>query len=466
METPPAVPVPAEDGSLAANPLPGRFLFNNNFVFVASLISNTIGFIVAILLARALGPDGRGVAALYQAAVSLGFAFLNMGISLAAFYFVARRELTPRQGMEAGLTISLFAALITALGVAIATLLFEGELAKRPMPYWLIILAIPVIIQLRLAEALLRAQGRFGAMNLLDVGLPITMLIALGGTELIAGLTVSRAIWAWTLALLPPLLLGYVLLGRSAWPRRLGGLALVLKATKFGGQGQFTNLIQLLNYRLDGFLILIFVNTAGVGLYTVAVSQTEGLWIIANSVAIVLLTNITSGDEENAMRMTPVVCRNTLLVTAVGALGGLVLAPLLIEVIFGTAYRGAVTPYLLLLPGTVALSGAKILSAYVFSRGRPMINAWIALITLVITIPTDLVLIWLFGVAGAAAGTSFGYCLSLALTAIAYRRLSGGSIWQALVPQLSDAALYLDGVKSLWRRLRRTRAAGATPWGP
>ena len=43
------------------------------------------------------------------------------------------------------------------------------------------------------------------------------------------------------------------------------------------------------------------------------------MWFIANSVGVVLLTNLTASDDEAAARMTPVVCRNTLLVTAVAA---------------------------------------------------------------------------------------------------------------------------------------------------
>jgi O-antigen/teichoic acid export membrane protein len=420
---------------------------------------------VAILLARTLGPEGRGVAALYQAAVALGFAFLNLGVSSAAFYFVTRRDLSGRQAMEAGLTVSLIAALVAAVGVLLTALLFEERLEGKDIPYGLAILSVPAFIQLRLTTALLRAEGRFGAMNAVDLALSLSMLACLGGIEVISGLSVRSAVWAWSLAFLPPLALGYALLGPGCWPRSLAPKSLFVKAVRFGGQSQFTTLIQLLNYRLDVFLILVLVNTTGVGLYTVATSQTEGIWIIADSVAIVLLTNITAGDEANAARMTPVVCRSTLLVSAVVAVVAALIAGIWIPVVFGSAYRDSVMPYIWLLPGTVAFSGSKILAAYVFSRGRPIINAWIALATLVVSVPATVALTALFGVSGAAAGTSLGYCLNLALTAAAYRALSGEPVLAALLPQRSDAALYGAGLRSLVRRLRR-RGAARVPVGP
>jgi hypothetical protein len=79
-------------------------------------------------------------------------------------------------------------------------------------------------------------------------------------------------------------------------------------------------------------------------------------------------------------------------------------------------------------------------------------------VTLVVTVTADLLLIPPFEVAGAAAASSFAYCCSLALSAVAYRRLSGGSITDALLPRRSDAPYYIEGAHALLGRLRRSEA--------
>ncbi len=433
----------------------GGFLLNVNLVFVATVAASGLGFVTAVLLARALGPEGRGVTALYQAAVSLGFAFLGLGISTAVFYYVGRRDISGRRAMEAGLSVTLIATALTAIGVATAALAFDSNLIDQDVPYWLAVVAIPALVQFRAAEAVLRAQGRFGAMNLLEVSLPLSILCFLGVVELVDGLTIYRAIVAWSFAFLPPVVIGYALLGPSEWPRGIAGRDLLWRAVRFGMQGQLGNLIQLLNYRLDSYLVLLLVNASGVGLYSVGVSLSEGMWLMANSVSVVLLTNLTAGDDENAARMTPIVCRNTLLVTAAAAIAAAAASPFVVPAIFGDAFDDAVLPFLWLLPGTVALAGTKILAAYVFSRGRPLINAQIAFVTLIVTIAADLLLIPPFEVAGAAAASSLAYCCSLALSTVAYRRLSGGSIADVLLPRPGDAAYYVDGLRSLLGRLRR-----------
>jgi O-antigen/teichoic acid export membrane protein len=440
--------------SAGENPLAGGFLLNVNLVFVSTVAAYGLAFLYVVVIARALGPEGRGVTALYQAAVNLAFAFLSLGIATAVVYFVARREQTARQALECGLSVTIAATLVTAGLVLAAVPIFGEELKAEQIPYWLAVIAVPAVIQGRLLDSVLRAQGRFVAMNLLDVLLPISILVNLLVVELAVGLTVELAVYAWSLGFVLPVIAGYAIVGIRAWPRRLASPSLLVPTVKFGVQGQLSNLIQLLNYRLDVYLILLFVNTTGVGLYAVGVSLSEGMWFIANSVAVVLLTSLTAGDEAHAVRMTPVVCRNTLLVTALASLVAAVIAPFVVPAIFGSDFEDAVEPFLWLLPGSIALSGTKILAAYVFSRGRPLINAQISAATLAIGLASGFVLIPVFEVPGAAAASSIAYCASLALTAIAYRRLSGGSISQALLPRPADAGLYAGALRSFAGRLR------------
>ena len=427
------------------NPTPGGvgggFLLNVNLVFLSTVVAYGLGFLVIVLVSRELGTEGRGLTALYQAAVSLGFAFFSFGIGTAVVFLVGRREISGPQALEAGLSVTFLGLALTGAGVLIAALFFTDQLDRENIPFWLLLVAVPAVIQFRILEGVLRAQGRFGAMNLLEVSLPLSVLVALGAVEVLENLTISNAISAWSLAFLPPVAFGYILAGSQSWPRRLATPRRLAPVVRFGLQAQAGNLIQLLNLRLDSYLVLLFVNASAVGLYATGVSLSEGLWFIANSVTIVLLTNLTAGGEEYAQRMTPLICRGTLLVTAVASLAAAAVSPFVIPAIFGEAFDDAVLPFLWLLPGTIALAGSKVLAAYIFSRGKPMINAWIALATLIVAIGADLVLIPVFEVPGAAAASSLAYGVSLGLTVVAYRRLSGGSLIEALIPQAADAGI-------------------------
>ena len=433
----------------AGGPLTGGFLLNVNLVFLSTVMAYGLAFLYVVVIARALGPEGRGVTALYQAAVNMAFAILSLGLPAAVIYYVARREQTVRQAMENGLSITIAATALTAAFALAFVPMFGAELKAEQVPYWPAIIAVPAIIQGRVIDSVLRAQGRFLAMNALDILLPLSILSNLLAVEIAVGLTIERAVYAWSLGFILPVVAGYAAIGAPGWPRRLAPLSLLRPTVRFGVQAQLGNLIQLLNYRLDVYLILLFVNTAGVGLYAVGVSLSEGMWFIANSVSVVLLTSLTAGDEGNAARLTPVVCRNTLLVTGLASLAAAAAAPVVIPMLFGRDFDDAIVPFLCLLPGSIALSGTKILAAYVFSRGRPMINAQIAAATLAVSLLAALALLPLWGVTGAAIAASIAYCVSLSLTAIAYHRLSGASISDALLPRPTDLALYTGALASL-----------------
>jgi O-antigen/teichoic acid export membrane protein len=439
--------------SAVESPSAGSFLLNVNSVFFTNIGSYSLSFIGFLVLARVLGADGRGLTSLYQAGVTLGYGFISLGISLAAMYYVSKRELRDRQLLEHGLTVTLAALAITGLFLLGLRAFLDDTLQGEQIPYWMALIAVPVLVQFRLVEGVLRGQGRFMTVNLMELSYPIVNVGGLLVVEAMVGLTVGRAITVWTLAILPPLAIGYLFLGPAAWPRKPAFDAHLPRVLVFGVQGQAGNLIQLLNYRLDSFLIVVFVNAAGVGHYAVAVALSEGLWFIANSVAVVLIPRLTSSDAHSAASTAAVVTRNTIAVTFAAAIAIAVGSPL-IPLVFGTDFEASIVPFLVLLSGTVALAGGKILSAYVFSRGRPMINTWIAAAALATTLVLDLALIPTLGVTGAALASTVAYLLSLALTALAFRRLSGWSLVDALVPRPADLPLYVDGIRGLIQKLR------------
>jgi len=437
------------------------FLANVNLVFSSTAVVYGLSFLVGVTVARLLGPDGRGASSLYQGTVSLAYAALSVGIGAAAIYFVSKGELSPRRAMEEGLTVTIAASAVSGLAVAIVAPLAGGRLVDAGVPYWMLLIAVPAAVQFRAVEGVLRAQGRFLAVGIIEVLVPLANLVGLLAVDAAYGLTIWRAIEVWSVASLLPVCLGYALLGPSAWPTRLGMGAGLRRTLGFGVKGQAGNLVQLLNYRLDAYLVLLFVNTAGVGLYSVGVSMSEGLWFVANSVAVVLLPKLSAADDDYAGETASLICRNTMAVTALGAVALAIVSPLLVPALFGAAFEKAVGPLLWLLPGSVALSGAKILSVYVFSRGRPDINSWISVATLVITLAADFALIPFFGINGAALAATLTYIANLVLTTLAYRRLSGRPIAEALLPRFADQALYVDALRGTVARLRPGGAAAA-----
>ena len=189
------------------------------------------------------------------------------------------------------------------------------------------------------------------------------------------------------------------------------------------------------------------------GIYAVAVGVTESVWFIANAVAVVLLPHLTSAHKDEAAAFAPVACRNTIFLSLIAAVGlGIVSWPL-VPIFFGEDFSHSVVAIWWLLPGTVALAGTKILASYFFSQGKPLINSYITVASLAVTLACDFALIPVFGVPGAAAASSIAYSASLVLSLLVYQRLSGQPLWEAVFIKGSDLRLYLETARTARARL-------------
>lgn len=449
------LPGTAEAGG--ARPGPG-FVGNVNLVFLTYVANAALAFGVAVLIARALGPEGRGVYALFLLSASIAQAVLSLGMGVAAVYELGKRTATLSRIAANAHQITLASAVVSGVLVLLAWPVLGDTLRAHDVPYWAFVFVVPLFVSYGLLTTILQGVSRFVAMNVVIVAQPLVLLALVATGVVVGDVDTTEALVFWAIATFASVALAVLLLGRAAL--RLPDLLSVdwpslRRQISFGLRGQIGNLMQLLNYRLDQFIVLLFVSTAGVGIYAVAVTVSQTIWFIPNAVAAVLLPRLTATDESDAARTTPLVCRNTLLVSAIVALGIGVVSPWLVEAFFGTAFGDALEPLLWLLPGAVALSGSKILTSYILSQGRPLTNSMITLASLVVTVVADFALIPPFGIAGAAIASTLAYAAHFALALAAYRQLSGGSVWEAVIVRGDDLRRYAD--------MARQRLAPAQP---
>lgn len=447
----------ADDAQAAIEPGRPGFLAAVNLVFLTYVAGYGLAFVTGVILARALGPDGRGVYSLFLLSVSFAQAVLSLGIGVSAVYYIGKRAFPLRDIVSNGQLIVLASAAASGALVLVAAPTVGGRLLGAGAPFWAFAFAVPLFVEFNLLTSVLQGRERFLQMNLVVLAQPLLLLALLVAGLGAGGFGTPAAVLFWAASVLAASALGlwfvgleHVNLATSVGPR----WPVLREQIVFGAKGQLGNLMQLLNYRLDQFLVALFVSEAGVGLYAVGVSMSEAVWFVANSVAVVLLPRLTAAGAGEAAELTPVACRNTLLVSALAAAGLGAVSGWLVPLLFGADFSGSVRPLLWLLPGTVALAGSKVLASYVFSRGRPLVNSGITIASLVVTVAADLALIPPFGVSGAAVASSLAYASHLVLSAVAYRTISGRSALAALLPARADIGLYRAVLRSTAARLR------------
>jgi O-antigen/teichoic acid export membrane protein len=423
-------------------------LFTKQFIstVLSSVLSFLLGTATALLVARILGPSGRGQLSLLIAAVTALALVSNMGIGLASTYFLAggKAKLTPL------ISNSLFWTLVCGVPTAFIFSFFVPRLdaflstggyhipvmvASSLLPLYLlsgllmsILLGLHRIVQVNIVTVAQAAATLLLTMCLMgfwQMGLLGAVVATVGGT--VAGLVIALVILrhSFTLELRPH-------------------KALLRDSLSFGLRGHAGNIMQFLNYRLNFFIVNALLDVSSVGWYSIAVTLAESVWYIPNAAATILLPRTASSSPEVRRIFTPAVCRHTLFITLAAALLLFLLSRLIIVTLFTEAYLPSLVPLWLLLPGVVALSTSKVLTSDLAGRGAPQYGSYAALIGVIATVSLDLLLIPIYGIAGAAIASSTSYVLATAFTTYHYVRLSENSLSDVLVVKAHDIQQYIQ----------------------
>ncbi len=377
----------------------------------------------AAIIARWLGPEGKGLLALGLLVPNMLGILLNGGIGVANVYFVGSRRLDVPELTANSVGCALLA---TVLGVGIVGgLVATGwlEVLVPGVPTWLVLLAmveLPFGLFRIYFSTILQGLQRIVTINVVNLvqgalTLALTALLVIG---LQAGLL--GALLAYLGASAVSSIVMGALLRRDGGVFMPGGDISVIRSTlSFGLRGHIGNMLQFFNYRLDMFVVNYFLDPVGVGIYSVSVRFAELLWYLPNAVGFVIFPKAAATKPEVMNTFTPRVFRITLGLTALGALGLMLLGRPLIQFVYSSAFMGAYVPMLVLLPGVVLLGGAKVLTNEIAGRGYPHYNSINSGLALVLTVVLDLVLIPRYGVFGAALASSIAYTVNF-FAAIAF----------------------------------------------
>lgn len=178
---------------------------------------------------------------------------------------------------------------------------------------------------------------------------------------------------------------------------------------------------------VDVLILELYRGQEKVGYYRAALVLTQLLWLVPRSIQSVMIQSTSNLWEDNRIEhiteLASRASRYTLLFTLLLAVGLATLAHQFVPIYYGEAFRPAVIPVLLLLPGTVGFSLARPMFAISQAKGDLKVLIAATGATALINLGLNLVLIPTYGMVGAAVATSVGYGLLPVFHVAAARRL-------------------------------------------
>ena len=433
--------------------------FLKNFLFVQSRsgLSIILGIASSAILARALGPSGRGVLALSMLLPTLLATFLNLGVSSANIYNISTKRFTASTVFKFSLQIWFF---LSALGllIGLVSIFIWGNnwFPNIPKPFLYVCLFLfPLNLLNNFMISIFQGQQRFKEYNLATLLVPVIELILIFLFLWIMNLGIWGAISAQAIGSFAALGIGSFLLGRAIWTNEDNAQIAECRreSINYGIRAYLSTIMAFVNYRADLFIINLFMAPSFVGIYTMAVGLAEKLWILSCGISTVLLPKLgeLNKDEAKRLELTPFIARWVLVITALAASLTWFVIPYVIFFLYGENFMGAVIPFRILLIGVTLLASSRLLASDFESRGRPELNFYVALVIVTINISLNILLIPSYGMTGAAIATTSAYSVNFFINIFLYKHLSGCDFRQMFMPNsLDDEAFsfFMNWVKA------------------
>lgn len=410
---------------LRANP---RLTAQTTLFNVARL---AIGAVNSVLLARWMGPTGRGTLAAALLLPPLLLAIGGLGLEPAFLFFSAsEKERRPLLANVAVYFAIVQSVVLCPIGYVLIGVLYASRGTELTVPASFYLLTIPAGAIGAFYLYMLLGAGEVTLFNWMGLIIPVGYLLTGVLLHATDHLSVTPLIIVLiglfgTVSLLSTLALrrrGIHMLGfgfRAAWP-------MTLRVAKYALKAQLRDASTAINTNFDQLVIASMLPASQLAYYAVAVSVTAVLSIFPMAIQIVSAPQIAGEPEETK--------RQRLVQSAVGTLTrvsvplGLIAAialPIGTRIVLGPEWDQALKPEVILIAAGVVLGFKNLLAACAAACGDPWLASRAELLGVVVTVLGLVVLIPAMGIVGAALTSLIAYTVAAVSMTFGFRSRLG-----------------------------------------
>lgn len=436
----------------------GRSLAASSGLILVGRIAASVGFFVAVLvIARTLGPEGRGTLAFLTIVSLVVGSLTNLGISSATTVFVPQRPAARPHLLTNSLVFVTTSSLIGGALVFGALIVFD-DVGPGIATDTMYALCIPATVFIALSEtalAFIIARHRavsFSITIMLSAWLYAVLLLLLAIT---GSITVESALIAWVVA---SGLSAAIAIAAAHHGIGFGrpDHGLLYESIRFGFGAWLGSLAGFLNFRLDQVLMAYLSTEVALGFYAISVNVSEVLLLVPTTVGIVLTPMVAATAVADQARAVLRAFRLTLIVTAVAVVAAAITGPVLIPLVFGAEFEASVVPFLVLLPGALGFVLLRVFSSALVGSSHPGRSSVGPIVALAVGIVLDVLLIPGYGANGAAAAATIGFLAGGATALGLYQRTTGCAL-VGTVPRGEDFRDVINGARRWIARAVPTR---------
>ena len=393
--------------------------------FATRIVLVFMGLITSVIVARILGPEGRGLYAVAATIGGIGVQFGNLGLHASNTYYVAKdRNLLSSLAANS----VLISFVLGGSGAAVTWFFFSIWPKLAPVQSVLLGLAliwIPFGLACMLLQNLLLGIQEVRAYNKVELITNIGNVTLIGFLFILGIISVESLFSVGLVALIVTLFWTMWRLRSHFTSIPKPSLALFKDNIVYGFKAYLAALFSFLVLRVDLVMVKYMLDAEQAGYYSIAAAMADMVYMLPVVTGTILFPKLSAmTDATTKWQFTGrLASRLTLVMFFVAGFAALLAKPML-GLLYGEEFLPAVPAFIWLLPGIVMLSSNTILMNYFASIGMPLITVYSPGFALIVNFALNVKLIPKFGIIGASISSvaAYGIMLILSILFINFKR--------------------------------------------
>jgi len=389
-----------------------------------------IALVTTVVVARLLGPQGRGYYAVAAAIGALGVQFGTLGLHTSNAYLVAKQPQSLAFLTGNALVVSFGFGGLIALLLAVVFAVFPHVLGIRGAILLLALLWIPFGLAYTLLQNLMLGVQDIRGYNLAEISTKVLPLVLIGFFVLLRHVGVAKFFFTTVVALVVTCLWVMRRLQQRFSGRPQVSAAVFRDSIRYAVKAYLAASFCFLVLRADLLMVQHMLGPEQAGYYSIASTMADYASVLATVIGTILFPKLSVlTDLGEKLDLTKKATAGTTLILLPFLVMASLLARPAVRLLFGSAFLPASLSFVLLMPGMLFLGIHMVAVQLLNSIGYPKSVVIIWGLCSLFNVMVNLWAIPHYGIAGASVVSSISYFLAFAFVMwVIYRTSRGNAI--------------------------------------
>ena len=408
-----------------------------------------IKFGITIFTSRFLGAEGRGIFVLVNQIVGIANTFISISCGEGLIYYLNKSQNYRKKIFFITIFLILVFSLISSIILISLNILFPNEIIDIKYKIIVLALVIPVMTEYFL-YSVLKGFKLFSNYNKISILTRTILFLLICSSILVDGDVTLNCLIFYTIGYFLNLIIYFVYFFKITVKKLYYKSKDLYRVIKYSSKIHLINFITELEYKIDNFIIVFFLDLKAVGIYSIAVTIAQLVFYVTNSINTIVFPYVSSNlkiikKDEVILDMVKLSFTSTIIILFPLVLAGFYVFPF----IFGAEFLESYYIFLILAFGILAESISRVIITWFkgLNKTKELLN--ISVSCIILNIILNFYLIPILGLKGAAISSVVTYSLRMILILIRFRYYVKFKISKIFKIEFKQIYFFISAIKNV-----------------